>query len=101
VGRHAASDGASMHPLVAAALARRSTDAARAHRRAGQQPGREGGLGWPGPSPDGGGLGWPGEDLAPGSGAGDTGPEEGAATEEPALPAGRRWRRFFGLDPAA
>jgi hypothetical protein len=107
VGRHAAADGASAHPLVAEALAYRPVDAAGAHRgddaqpdddarRDDERPGREGDPGWPGPPPSpGGGLGWPG-DTTDGAGA------DGGSFAEPSPPVARRgWRRFFGVTPAA
>lgn len=113
MGRHTAPDGDEVHPVVAAALARRAADAVGAHRddvldRFATQR-IEGNLGWPGepPSPDG-GLGWPGdlaEDLADDA-AGEMGPgTDASADEEDDLPerreepAGRRrgWRRLLGL----
>ena len=120
MGRHAAPEGASAHPLVAAALA----------QRAGGQPAREGndpegdlgGLGWPvPPRPGDGGVGWPATDAdegplapdkaAPGEavpeehGPEEHGPEDRApedrAPEEPGPAARRRgWRRLFGLSAA-
>lgn len=90
MGRHTAGDGASAHPLVAAALEHSGSHGARRH---GADAGHEqGDLGWPGPSRGGGGLGWPVDDSA------DT-------TEEPAeepAPAVRRrgWRRLFGASAA-
>ena len=89
MGKHAAPDGSSAHPLVADALAHRGPDAPR-HTAA---PGREGGLGWPGPQPGEPGVGWPQKDTAE---------AEAAADEEPA-PAGARrgWRRFFRASSAA
>jgi hypothetical protein len=104
VGRHAASDGSAVHPLVAEGLARRADgDAQGAHRDEPPSP-REGGLGWPAPPNRGRGLGWPG-DLAPDprahgdvpSRAGDDVPP--SAGEEPPVTAGTRrrgWRRLFG-----
>jgi hypothetical protein len=89
VGRHAAADGASAHPLVAAALARRAGDDTR--RRADQQGERNnaGGLGWPGPpSPGGGGLGWPD----------DTAEADSAAVKTASAVSPRRgWRRILGV----
>jgi hypothetical protein len=98
VGRHTAADGASRHPLVAAALAQRAT--ATGQRDGGGSPGRESGLGWPGPPPaPGRGLGWPGDAATDAGGAGT---DEAAAAEEPAPASARRgWRRLFRLDPAA
>jgi hypothetical protein len=88
MGRHAADDGASAHPLVAGALEHRAP-----HGRHGTDGGAErggaerSGLGWPGPSPDGSGIGWPADDSA----------EVETAVEEPAPAVRRRgWRRLFG-----
>jgi hypothetical protein len=89
VGRHAAADGAAVHPVVAAALARRAT---------GLSSGRHGDLraddthsnvGWPAGDDEepssGGPTGWPG------------GMTEQAPPQAPAVPARPRgWRRFFG-----
>jgi hypothetical protein len=89
VGRHAAADGAAVHPVVAAALARRAT---------GLPSGRHGDLradntnsnvGWPGRADEepssGGPTGWPG------------GMTEQSSPKAPAVPARPRgWRRFFG-----
>jgi hypothetical protein len=92
VGKHAAPEGSTAHPLVAAALARRPDDVAGAHRQDGgppaeREPVREGGVGWPGPEPGDGGLGWPGN-MSPGT---------GTTAEKPAPTVFRRgWRRFFG-----
>ncbi|MCF6510018.1 hypothetical protein E9549_21880 [Blastococcus sp. MG754426] len=102
MGRHEAAEGASPHPLVAAALAGRSSDAAGGPRHEPRAAVDGGGLGWPGdePAPGGGGLGWP-----------DAGTEEQAATQQhaeatgpPAIaetPPRRGWRRLFGSAPAA
>lgn len=112
MGRHAAADGDSVHPVVAAAMARRAADIAGAHR--GEITQRiESGLGWPGEPPaPGRGLGWPG-DLAPekstASPAGETDPsaepDEEQDEDPPSRvePGGRRrgWRRLLGLDRAA
>jgi hypothetical protein len=89
VGRHTADEGASAHPLVAAALEHRAPHGVRRH---GTDPAQEqGNLGWPGPAPGGGGLGWPVDDSA----------EDAPAAEEPAPPARRRgWRRLFGARAA-
>jgi hypothetical protein len=88
VGKHAAPDGSSAHPLVADALAHRPADAPR-HEAT---PGRSGGLGWPGPPPGEGSIGWPKKDTA----------DAETADEEP-VPAGARrgWRRFFRASSAA
>ena len=87
MGRHAAADGGSVHPLVAAALAHRPADSAGAHRDGPQRPDHGSNVGWPeGPRPGGGGLGWPEEMSGDGS----------DAAEEPAPEAGaRRWLKFF------
>jgi hypothetical protein len=105
VGRHAAHDGAGVHPIVAAALQRQVPESARARRHGyaqavgqvavaeGDQV-REGGLGWPGKRHDGTGLGWPVDvrSDAPVPAV----PEP--LTVVPAQPAKRRlgWRRLFG-----
>jgi hypothetical protein len=96
VGRHAAGNGASAHPLVAAALERGAPHGSRRHGADGDPEGagaERGDLGWPGPSPGGGGLGWPADDSA------ETAPPIDAAppAEEPAPAVRRRgWRRLFG-----
>jgi hypothetical protein len=60
VGRHAAADGASAHPIVADALAHRDGGALAAHSA--ERADGESGLGWPAPPPqEGGGPGWPGD----------------------------------------
>ena len=100
MGRHEAAEGASPHPLVAAALAGRPASAG-GHRDEPRGTAEEGELGWPGdePAPGSGGLGWP-----------DSATEEQAASSrtEGAGPAGtskaaprRGWRRLFGAAPAA
>jgi hypothetical protein len=92
VGKHAAPDGSSAHPLVADALARRPSDASGAPRHD-ATPGREGAVGWPGPPPGGGGLGWPKKDSAE---------VASSAADEPASAGSRRgWRRFFRARAAA
>lgn len=117
VGRHAAPDGDGMHPVVAAALARRAADAAGAHRDDAMERFAtqriEGNVGWPGEPPaPGGGLGWPGEVIRDGvrGGAATTDPSADADDdseddlgEPPGAPSGRRrgWRRLLGLDRAA
>jgi hypothetical protein len=107
VGRHTAPDGDAVHPVVAAALARRAADAAAAHRDEAMQRFAtqriDGNVGWPGEPPGpGDGLGWPGEpaqDAAAGTdlsaGAEDLAEHPGAPSLEPA---GRRrgWRRLLG-----
>jgi hypothetical protein len=93
VGRHTAPDGDAVHPVVAAALARRQASAA-------AEQGSEGPLGWPGesPAPGSGGLGWPG-DLPPAAPAVPVRDDGRAPTGD----GGRRrgWRRLLGLDRAA
>jgi hypothetical protein len=98
VGKHAAPEGASADPIVAEALAHRSTPAV--HHAAGEGP-----VGWPGtPAPEGGGLGWPADAdgaEAAGNGAVDGG-EVDRAPEEPAPPVARRsWRRLLGVSRVA
>jgi hypothetical protein len=88
VGKHAAPDGSSAHPLVAAALARRPSDAAGSHRQDGGTGDRDGAVGWPGPPPGDSRVGWPTKDAAR------------ADSAEPAVPA-RGWRRFFRARSAA
>ena len=92
MGRHTAEDGASAHPLVAAALAQRASDAPTPHRG---DAGPDGdGIGWPkAPEPGGDGVGWPGR---PGEGTPDGSPEDEAPVK-----ARRGWRRLFGAAPAA
>ena len=86
MGRHSASEGAAVDPVVAAALAQRPVDAPAGRHGDLRAEGTEGGLGWPGTSTTHEGLGWPGGtstdvDLAPA----DTG-----------RPQRRRgWRRLF------
>jgi hypothetical protein len=86
MGRHTATDGSSVHPLVAEGLARRGS-AAGSHRTADDEAQRSGEIGWPAPPNKGDGLGWPG-DLPPGG-------------KEPARAVRRGWRRLFGTTPAA
>jgi hypothetical protein len=87
VGKHAAPEGASADPIVAEALAHRSTPAV--HHAAVEGP-----VGWPGtPAPEGGGLGWP---------ADVDGGEVDSAPVEPAPPVARRsWRRLLGVSRVA
>ncbi|UOY00982.1 hypothetical protein [Blastococcus sp. PRF04-17] len=97
MGKHAAPDGASAHPLVVAALASRSGEGAHSHDGRSQgSPGGGSEVGWPAPpAPGGGGLGWPADADAD---AGDAG------TEEPGPPATvvrRGWRRLFGASRVA
>jgi hypothetical protein len=90
VGKHAAPEGASADPIVADALAHRSTPPV--HHAAVEGP-----VGWPGtPAPEGGGLGWPADAAPTGSADGDSAPEE------PAQPVVRRsWRRLLGAGRVA
>jgi hypothetical protein len=89
VGKHAALDGSSAHPLVAAALARRQSDAAGSHRQDGD---RDGAVGWPGPAPGDSRVGWPAKESARDSVRADS--------VEPVVPL-RGWRRFFRVRAAA
>ncbi|WP_448626766.1 hypothetical protein [Geodermatophilus sp. URMC 64] len=90
MGRHTAADGTSVHPLVAEGLSRRTTGTA-SHSTAEPEPQRESEVGWPAPPNRGRRLGWPGDLPADGE----------AASEEPAPPARRGWRRLFGARSAA
>ncbi|MEU2347228.1 hypothetical protein [Modestobacter sp. NPDC049651] len=108
VGRHAADDDATVHPLVAAALERRAPEAGDALPRHGQlavagqavaehsvaehpvAEHEEGPLGWPGEPGDGTGLGWP-ADTRPAAPADEA---VGVLTAEPAARR-RGWRRLF------
>ena len=94
MGRHTAADGASAHPLVAAALAQR--EVVRTHRSDGTSPPEGGNVGWPAaPEPGGGSVGWPGR-------RGEDERDEAAGRTEQAAPDKRRgWRRLFGAEPAA
>jgi hypothetical protein len=91
VGRHAADDGAEVHPLVAAALEARQAPMTGTHRFdrpavAGTTSDGEGGLGWPGSPGDGSGLGWPAD-------------ADARAATPVGAPAPKRsvWRRLFGV----
>ncbi|MGY1902710.1 MULTISPECIES: hypothetical protein [unclassified Modestobacter] len=91
MGRHLAADGASVHPLVAAALDQRPEPSGPRHA-AGQ-----GGLGWPGDPADGTGLGWPGDrdtDRDTGGGTDQAGARDEVAGR-PAAPRRAGWRRLF------
>jgi hypothetical protein len=112
VGRHTAPDGETVHPVVAAALARRAVDGAGAHRDEAMERFAtqriDGNVGWPGEPPaPGGGLGWPGDLAQDGTDRSEGGDvEEGLeddVPDHPEAPAGRRrgWRRLLGLDSAA
>lgn len=98
MGRHAAADGAGVHPIVAAALQRHPAGSAGALHAAGRAAVVHGaaqgqsGPGWPGPPHDGTGLGWP-EDERTGAPA-----PERATDGYPAQPGRPRlsWRWLFG-----
>jgi hypothetical protein len=98
VGKHSAAEDATVHPLVADALARRTAAPAAAHGGDGAAHG--GSTGWPEPGPGGSGaVGWPGDLDAGRHGAADEA-GEGAGRSEPG-PQRRGWRRLFGATPAA
>lgn len=97
MGKHSAGNDATVHPLVADALARRAGAPAGAH---GEHSGSS--TGWPGPPPSGGEpIGWP-EDAGTRR---DTAVEgEQSRTVAPGPTAGgprRGWRRLFGATSAA
>ena len=100
MGRHTAADGASAHPLVAAALEQRAARVP-GPRRGGPAAAAEGGdVGWPvppappAPRPDEGPVGWPG------SSSGQD--EQDAAPAVPRQDRARRgWRWLFGTAAAA
>ena len=86
MGRHSALEGASVDPVVAAALARRPADAPAGRHGDLRAEGTESGLGWPGTSTTHEGLGWPG-------GISD---EATQAAPDARPPQRRRgWRRLF------
>ena len=86
MGRHSASEGAAVDPVVAAALAQRPADAPAGRHGHARAEGTESGLGWPGTSTRHEGLGWPG-------GISDQAPE---AAPDAGQPRKRRgWRRLF------
>jgi len=60
MGRHTATDGSSVHPLVAEGLTRRGS-ASGSHRPLDEQGQQSGEVGWPAPPNKGHGLGWPGD----------------------------------------
>jgi hypothetical protein len=102
VGKHLAADGASAHPIVAAALASRPAEAGGAHSADGARTPGGSPVGWPGtPEPGDGRTGWPAD--ADGEAEADAGTEgpDGAAVE-PAGPVVRQgWRRLFGAGRVA
>ncbi len=89
MGRHAADDGAGVHPIVAAALRQRAPQPEDGGSRhvVGQ-----GGLGWPGDPAEGTGLGWPGGTEAEGQGAV---PEAPQPVEQPSARRRSVWQRLF------
>ena len=90
MGKHAAPDGSAAHPLVAAALARRQSEAASSHREG--APDHDGAVGWPGPPPGDSRVGWPAKDSEQDSTRADS--------AQAVLPP-RGWRRFFRVRAAA
>ncbi len=86
MGRHSASEGAAVHPVVAAALAQRTADVPAGRHGDLRAEGTESGLGWPGTSTTHEGLGWPG-------GISDLAPQAGPDAEQPEKRRG--WRRLF------
>lgn len=106
MGKHsAAADDATVHPLVAEALARRSGSPGAAHDA--DAPGRGGSTGWPEPPPGGGSpVGWPdearpdraGEEQQSGNGRAD---RDAVPVDAADTPLRRGWRRLFGATPAA
>ena len=86
MGRHSASEGAAVHPVGAAALAQRSTDAPAGRHGDLRAEGTESGLGWPGTSTTHEGLGWPG-------GMSDQAPQVAPDAEQPGKRRG--WRLLF------
>jgi hypothetical protein len=109
VGRHTAPDGDAVHPVVAAALARRAAESMAAHRDDAMERFAtqriDGNVGWPGEPPaPGGGLGWPGElaqDGAPGRDPSADADED--LPDHQGEPSARRrgWRRLLGSGRAA
>ena len=86
MGRHSASEGAAVDPVVAAALAQRPVDAPAGRHGDLRAEGTRSGLGWPGTSTTHEGLGWPG-------GMPD---QDRAAVPDTGRAAPRRgWRRVF------
>ena len=103
MGKHTAADDATVHPLVADALSRRTAAPAATH---GERSGSS--TGWPEPTPGGGGaVGWPDDTRPAPDGEPQAPPDESAdralAPVAPSVPqaARRGWRRLFGASPAA
>jgi hypothetical protein len=65
MGRHTATDGSSVHPLVAEGQTRRGSTTG-SHRPVDEQAQHSGEVGWPAPPNKGHGLGWPGDLSADG-----------------------------------
>ena len=86
MGRHSASEGAAVDPVVAAALAQRPADAPAGRHGDLHAEGTESGLGWPGSSTTHEGLGWPG-------GMSNEVRQAALAAEPPQRRRG--WRRLF------
>ncbi len=92
MGKHAAAEGASADPIVAAALAARPVETGAAHAVESPRADGENPLGWPAPpAPGGGGLGWPADANTADE---DTSVAEPADAAPVALR--RSWRRLFG-----
>lgn len=98
MGKHSAAGDATVHPLVAEALGRRSGAPGATHDA--DAPERGGSTGWPGPPPGSGApVGWP-DDARPER---TEEPRESGEADRGALvvPPRRGWRRLFGAPPAA
>ena len=80
MAKHEAVDGTQAHPLVEAALRRRTNATHGAHRA--HLPGQAGPIGWPGPDHDTERIGWP-ADL-PGSSSADHAESDAGSDDEPA-----------------
>jgi hypothetical protein len=88
VGRHAADDGAGVHPIVAAALQQR---APRPDDDGPRHVSGQGGLGWPGDPAEGTGLGWPAGTEAAGEGV----PASPQPVEQSPVRRRSVWQRLF------
>ena len=89
MGKHAAAEGSSADPIVAAALAARPAETGGAHFADRAPADGENPLGWPAaPAPGGGGLGWPAD--------ADTDAAAPAEADAPPAELRRSWRRLFG-----